>query len=108
MKFMRMQVYIHSLLLWTVLSANIVKRLIEEAFNEGVIVEENYLLGVTGRAGITGRKPELKSELMENISEETLFVSDALAMGAAMMARCMNSLGTPKNPVGGCQGGQLY
>ena len=36
---------------------------------------------------------------------ETLFVSDALAMGSAMMARCMNSLGTPTKPVGGSQGG---
>ena len=63
------------------------------------------MLGVTGRAGITGRKPELIMEYSQKYFKETLFVSDALAMGAAMMARCMNSLGTPKNPVGGCQGG---
>lgn len=86
------------------ISAIIVKRLIEEAFNEGVIVEGS-MLGVTGRAGITGRKPELIMGYSEKYFKETLFVSDALAMGAAMMARCMNSLGTPKNPVGGCQGG---
>ena len=85
-------------------SAIIVKRLIEEAFNEDVI-EEGSMLGVTGRAGITGKKPELIFEYTEKYFTETLFVSDALAMGAAMMARCMNSLGTPKNPVGGCQGG---
>jgi putative methanogenesis marker protein 14 len=85
-------------------SAIVVKRLIEEAFTEGVI-EEGSMLGVTGRAGITGRKPELIMEYSQKYFKETLFVSDALAMGAAMMARCMNSLGTPKNPVGGCQGG---
>ena len=85
-------------------SATIVKRLIEEAYNEGVIVEGS-MLGITGRAGITGKKPELILEYSGKYFKETLFVSDALAMGAAMMARCMNSLGTPKNPVGGCQGG---
>ena len=86
------------------MSAIVVKRLIEEAFTEGVI-EEGSMLGVTGRAGITGKKPELIMEYSQKYFKETLFVSDALAMGAAMMARCMNSLGTPKNPVGGCQGG---
>lgn len=85
-------------------SAMIVKRLIEEAFNEGV-VEEGSMLGVTGRAGITGKKPELIMEYSKKYFNNTIFVSDALAMGAAMMARCMNSLGTPKTPVGGCQGG---
>ena len=89
------------------ISALVVKRLIEEAFNEGVI-EEGSMLGVTGRAGITGKKPELILEYSQKYFNETLFVSDALAMGAAMMARCMNSLGTPKNPVGGCQGGQVH
>ena len=87
------------------ISALVVKRLIEEAFNEGVI-EEGSMLGVTGRAGITGKKPELIMEYSQKYFNDTLFVSDALAMGAAMMARCMNSLGTPKNPVGGCQGGK--
>ncbi len=85
-------------------NAMVVKRLIEEAFQEGVI-ESGSILGVTGRAGITGKKPELIMEYSQKYFKETLFVSDALAMGAAMMARCMNSLGTPKNPVGGKQGG---
>ena len=85
-------------------NAMVVKRLIEEAFQEGVI-EYGSILGVTGRAGITGKKPELIMEYSQKYFKETLFVSDALAMGAAMMARCMNSLGTPKNPVGGKQGG---
>ena len=85
-------------------SAMIVKRLIEEAADEGVI-EEGSILGVTGRAGITGRKPELVLEHAKGYFEDVLFVSDALAMGAAVMARCMNSMGTPHIPLGGRQGG---
>ncbi len=37
--------------------------------------------------------------------KDCIFVSDALAMGAAIMARCMNSIGTPHIPIGGRQGG---
>ncbi len=85
-------------------SAMIVKRLIEEAADEGVI-EEGSILGVTGRAGITGRKPELVIGFAKDYFEDVLFVSDALAMGAAVMARCMNSMGTPHIPLGGRQGG---
>ncbi|MBI5679818.1 MAG: methanogenesis marker 14 protein [Methanobacterium sp.] len=85
-------------------SAMIVKRLLDEAFAEGVI-EEGSALGVTGRAGITGRKPELILNYSKDCFNNTLFVSDALAMGAAVMARCMNSIGTPHIPIGGKQGG---
>jgi len=85
-------------------SALVVKRLIEEAADEGVI-EEGSALGVTGRAGITGRKPEFIMEYAKPYFEDVLFVSDALALGAAVMARCMNSMGTPQIPLGGRQGG---
>ncbi len=85
-------------------SALIVKRLIDEAFDEDV-VEEGSVLGVTGRAGITGRKPELILDYTQDRFKDCLFVSDALAMGAAIMARCMNSIGTPQIPIGGRQGG---
>ena len=85
-------------------SAMIVKRLLDEAFAEGVI-EEGSVLGITGRAGITGRKPNLILEYSKDKFKDTLFVSDALAMGAAVMARCMNSIGTPHIPIGGRQGG---
>ena len=88
-------------------SAIIVKRLIEEAFNEDVI-EEGSMLGVTGRAGITGKKPELIFEYTEKYFTETLFVSDALAMGAAMMARCMNSLRYSKKSCWWLSGRALY
>jgi putative methanogenesis marker protein 14 len=85
-------------------SALVVKRLIEEAADEGVIVEGSAL-GVTGRAGITGRKPEFILEYAKPYFADVLFVSDALALGAAVMARCMNSMGTPQIPLGGRQGG---
>lgn len=85
-------------------NALIVKRLVDEAFSEGVVVEGS-VLGVTGRAGITGRKPEFILEYTRDRFKDCLFVSDALAMGAAIMARCMNSMGTPKIPIGGIQGG---
>lgn len=85
-------------------SALIVERLLDEAFKEGVI-EEGSALGVTGRAGITGRKPELILKYSKDRFNNTLFVSDALAMGSAVMARCMNSIGTPHIPIGGRQGG---
>jgi len=85
-------------------SAIIVKRLIQEAVDERVI-EDGSVLGVTGRAGITGEKPKLILEYSKDVFKETIFVSDALAMGAAVMARCMNSMGTPHIPVGGRQDG---
>lgn len=73
-------------------SAMIVKRLIDEAFDEEVI-EEGSVLGVTGRAGITGTKPKLILEYVKDRFADCIFVSDALALGAAVMARCMNSSG---------------
>jgi putative methanogenesis marker protein 14 len=85
-------------------SALIVKRLVDEALDEDVI-EDGSVLGVTGRAGITGRKPELILEHTKDYFKDVLFVSDALALGAAVMARCMNSMGTPHIPLGGIQGG---
>ena len=86
------------------ISAMIVKRILEEAFAEEVI-EEGSVLGITGRAGITGHKPKLVMEYTKERFNHTIFVSDALAMGAAVMARCMNSMGTPHIPIGGKQGG---
>lgn len=84
-------------------SALIAKRLVEEAVNEDII-EDGSVLGVTGRAGITGKKPELILEYVNDYFEDCVFVSDGLALGAAMMARCMNSLGTPRIPIGGNRG----
>jgi hypothetical protein len=38
--------------------------------------------------------------------KNVVFVDDGLARGAAVMARCMNSMGTPKNPLGGLRQGR--
>ncbi|HPJ30808.1 MAG TPA: DUF2114 family protein, partial [Methanothrix sp.] len=68
-------------------------------------------IGITGRAGISGNKPELILEEIEKLGlydqpeRNIVFVDDGLARGAAVMARCMNSMGTPKHPLGGLRGG---
>ena len=86
-------------------STNIVKRVLNVAFEENVITPGSAL-GITGRAGITGRKPELILEAVQDKFENVVFVEDGLALGSAIMARCMNSMGTPKVPIGGKQGGR--
>jgi putative methanogenesis marker protein 14 len=91
--------------------AEVVCRLIKVAKEENMIFE-NTTIGVTGRAGITGNKPKLilkcldEMNIAPQIDERVVFVDDGLARGAAVMARCMNSLGTPKNPLGGFHGGK--
>jgi putative methanogenesis marker protein 14 len=88
-------------------TALIVKRLLNVAFKENIIIEGS-VLGITGRAGITGKKPQLILDLIKDEFKDefkdTLFVSDGLALGTSIMARCMNSMGTPKAPIGGNQG----
>ena len=84
-------------------SANIVYRVLDVAFEEGLILDGS-ILGVTGRAGITGKKPELILEYAQDKFKDVVFVEDGLALGSAIMARCMNSMGTQKNPLGGNQG----
>lgn len=84
-------------------SANIVRRTLDVAFDENIIVPGSAL-GITGRAGVTGRKPEIIMEYGKDKFESVVFVEDGLALGAAIMARCMNSMGTQKSPIGGCQG----
>ena len=87
-----------------------VQRLVEVAESEGLILPETSL-GLTGRAITTGAKPRLiANELRLGNGElwsknhDILFVEDGLAMGAGVAARCMNSLGTPRNPMGGRRG----
>lgn len=86
-------------------STNIVTRVLDVAFEENVITPGSAL-GITGRAGITGRKPELILAAVQDKFEKVVFVEDGLALGSAIMARCMNSMGTPKVPIGGKQGGR--
>jgi putative methanogenesis marker protein 14 len=91
--------------------AGVVCRLIKVAKEERLIFEDTTF-GITGRAGITGNKPKLilkylgDINLAPKIDEKVVFVDDGLARGAAVMARCMNSLGSPQNPLGGKHGGK--
>ncbi|MCL2157047.1 MAG: methanogenesis marker 14 protein [Methanobrevibacter sp.] len=85
-------------------SALIVKRLLGVAFEENLVIEGSAL-GITGRAGITGKKPQLILEYTKDLFEDCVFVSDGLALGSAIMARCMNSMGTQLAPIGGKRGG---
>lgn len=85
-------------------------RLIDVAVEQG-LVPKNSSIGFTGRAAISGRKPEyildgiIERKLYDNPVDHVVFVDDGLARGAALMGRCMNSLGKPKNPIGGVRGG---
>ncbi|MDV0445932.1 hypothetical protein MmiAt1_15360 [Methanimicrococcus sp. At1] len=78
---------------------------------EGLLRDE-AIIGMTGRAGTTGKKKELTIEKLKqrNIiadpEKKLIFTEDGLARGAAVMARCMNSLGCPNNPIGGRRGGK--
>lgn len=91
--------------------AGVVRRLIKVAQEENLIFEDTTF-GITGRAGITGNKPKLILKYLEEmnlapeIDEKVVFADDGLARGAAVMARCMNSLGSPQNPLGGRHGGK--
>ena len=81
-----------------------IKRLIDQTKKQNINLE-NMTLGITGRAGTTGRKPELIHNYLKDEFNEIIFAEDGLALGALMMARCMNSLGTPTNPIGGSKKG---
>jgi len=93
-----------------VVQAGIVQRVLSIVESEGLIMKDTSL-GLTGRAIISGQKPKLITENLHlndgslwTDSHEILFVEDGLAMGAAVAARCMNSLGTTKCPMGGRRG----
>ncbi len=98
--------YIHPVI--DEVAACITERLVEIARDEGLLLP-NTKIGITGRAGITGRKPELIVEKLSalfgrNMENEVIFADDALARGAAVLGRCMHQFGTPSNPIGGIQG----
>ncbi len=91
--------------------ADVTCRLVKVAKDEGLVFEGSTI-GITGRAGITGNKPKLILKCLDEmgiapkVDEHVVFVDDGLARGAAVMARCMNSLGTPQYPLGGRHGGK--
>lgn len=80
--------------------AYLIKRLIDKA-NDLKLINSSMALGITGRAGTTGNKPLYIEQYLKDTFDDILFVEDGLALGALMMARCMNSLGTPIAPMGG-------
>lgn len=92
-------------------SAHMARRLIEVGIENGLVTERTAI-GMTGRAGISGNKPCLildeidKLGIYDRPEKNVVFVDDGLARGAAVMARCMNSMGTPKNPLGGLRQGK--
>ncbi len=85
--------------------------LVDVARQEGHIYPETSI-GFTGRAAISGKKPEyilegiIDRKLFSDPIDHLVFVDDGLARGAALMGRCMNSLGKPGNPIGGIRGGK--
>ncbi|MHA2424759.1 MAG: methanogenesis marker 14 protein [Candidatus Thorarchaeota archaeon] len=90
--------------------SHLVKRLVSLA-EENSLILNNTSLGLTGRAITTGQKPDLiASNLTRNdeslwVDNHDLFIAeDGLAMGAAVAARCMNSMGTRECPMGGRKG----
>jgi putative methanogenesis marker protein 14 len=90
------------------IAACIVEDLVGIAKEEGLLLH-NTKIGITGRAGITGKKPELILDKLSklfgrNMDNEVIFADDALARGAAVLGRCMHQFGTAGNPMGGIQG----
>ncbi|NQE05179.1 hypothetical protein C5S32_04850 [ANME-1 cluster archaeon GoMg1] len=90
------------------LSGCMVEGAVGIAKEEGLYLPDTKV-GITGRAGITGRKPEIILEKLSglfgrNMDAEVIFADDALARGAAVLGRCMHQFGTPENPIGGVQG----
>lgn len=92
------------------IQVHLVQRLLTVAEANALILP-NTSLGLTGRAIVTGRKPELLANTLEladgtlwTNNHDLLVVDDGLALGAAVTARCMNSMGTRNNPMGGRKG----
>jgi putative methanogenesis marker protein 14 len=90
--------------------ADMALRLVDVAAKAN-LVPRNSSIGFTGRAAISGNKPSLILEgiaergLYDNPNDHLVFVDDGLGRGAALMGRCMCSLGKPRNPLGGVRGG---
>jgi len=90
--------------------ARMALRLVDVAV-ERRMVPPNSSIGFTGRAAISGMKPWYILDgitgrnLYDDPNDHLVFVDDGLGRGAALMGRCMCSLGKPRNPLGGVRGG---
>ena len=90
--------------------AKMALRLIAVTIESGMVPPTSSI-GFTGRAAISGRKPEYilagvtERNLYDKPNAHLVFVDDGLARGAALLGRCMNSLGKPKAPLGGVRDG---
>lgn len=92
------------------IQADTLQRIVALAEDNRLVLHDTSL-GLTGRAITTGAKPDLivagltlNDGSLWNDSHQMVFVEDGLAMGAAVAARCMNSMGTRTNPMGGRKG----
>ena len=91
--------------------AQMALRLIDVTREQGLIFPDTTI-GFTGRAAISGLKPcyilegITERKIFENPQDRLVFVDDGLARGAALMGRCMNSLGKPNHPIGGQHNGK--
>lgn len=91
--------------------SRIALRLLDVAAEKGFI-HENSTIGFSGRAAMSGRKPEYilqgitERGFYKNPRDRVVFVTSALPRGASLMARCMASLGKPDKPIGGVRGGK--
>lgn len=88
--------------------AQVVAQLIKTADDEGLLTERTTF-GIAGRASITGDKPRLVLELLDDmgfddIANRMVFVGDGLALGGAVRARCLYVLCPACPPLCGARG----
>ncbi|MHA1960672.1 MAG: methanogenesis marker 14 protein [Candidatus Thorarchaeota archaeon] len=88
----------------------VVQRILTIA-EEEELLNSDTSLGLTGRAITTGKKPSIIATTLQSEDDilwvskrDLVFVEDGLALGAAVAGRCMNSMGTRTNPMGGRKG----
>ncbi len=90
--------------------ANVALKIIDICIKRNFL-PKNSSIGFTGRAIISGNKPQyilegvMERGIYDDPIDHLVFVDDGLARGAALMGRCMNSIGNPKCPIGGVRGG---
>ncbi|WP_319379456.1 methanogenesis marker 14 protein [uncultured Methanocorpusculum sp.] len=90
--------------------ANVALKIIDICIKRNFL-PKNSSIGFTGRAIISGNKPQyilegvMERGIYDDPVDHLVFVDDGLARGAALMGRCMNSLGNAKCPIGGVRGG---